>query len=203
MNKKNRKQVRIGTEQEDQMIALVKKAVNLNIEKTYKSKKDCAEAAMTNFKETSGIDPSAFTTIDCVAHHIGTLEKIFTTGVKPNSGKTKNIQTVIIEKVYPATYGKLKQANNAEQMNMNLVDIDPQEDQMEKDAEEARKEEPIVEFPFNDPPLPEDFDIWQSDAYSFLTAFCKYSPDGEGTVTMSLKAFEMLFRRQYERRGIA
>ena len=108
MSEKCRKQVRVGSTQEDQMCALVKKAVSFWIQKAYTSKKKCAEVAFDNFKDNSGIDPSTFTTVDCVAHHIGTLEKIYETGKKPASGKTKNIQTVIIEKVYPETYGKLK-----------------------------------------------------------------------------------------------
>ena len=199
MNRKTRKQVRIGSDQESQMIALVKNAVKIHIKKECATNKECAERAMANFKETSGIDPSAFTTVDCVAHHIGTLEKIFKTGEKPASGKTKNIQTAIIEKVYPETYGKLEQTSNAEQQKMNLVDIDPQKDQMDKDAEQARKEEKPISL------FPKDFDNWQSDAYSFLTSHCYYTPDGigGGTVTMSLYEFEMLFRRQYEGRSIA
>ena len=48
MNKRHRKQVRIGTIQEGQMIALVKNAVKYYIEKTYKTQTECAEAARMN-----------------------------------------------------------------------------------------------------------------------------------------------------------
>ena len=102
-----RKQVKIGSPEENQMIALVKKAVSFRIDETYPNKKMCAEAAIENFKDNSGIDPLEFTTVDCVAHHIGTLEKYYETGKKPSSDKNRSIQTVMFEKVYPETYGKL------------------------------------------------------------------------------------------------
>ena len=109
--KRDRKQVKVGTPEENQMIALVKKATEYFIDKKFSSKKTCAEAAMENFKENSGIDPSEFTTVDCVAHHVGTLEKLHKTGEKPSTGKARNIQTVILEKVYPKTFGKLPTNN--------------------------------------------------------------------------------------------
>lgn len=130
MGIKNRKQVRVGTPQENQMIAIVKKAVSYHIDQTYITKKECAEAALNSFMENSGIDPFTFTTTDCVAHHVGTLEKIYKTGEKPASGKTKNIRTAIIEKVYPETYGKLPRQVTVEDvcdLERNDIPEDPED----------------------------------------------------------------------------
>ena len=143
--------------------------------------------------------------------HLSMLEKAISSGKSPEDG-THGYQKVIkmaYDKITngQVTLNEIPEEDKKEAVNVPAVDA--QEDQMEKDAEQARAEmeqeaeqvkeqEPVDELPF-----PEEFDIWQSDAYSFLTAFCKYSPEGDGAVTMPLKAFEMLFRRQYGRRNIA
>ena len=144
--------------------------------------------------------------------HLSMLEKAISSGKSPEDG-THGYQKVIKRAYDKITNGQVtlnEIPDDEKKEAVNVPAVDAQEDQMEKDAEQARKDEEQIgeiEKPiqFHGVPFPEDFDIWQSDAYSFMTAYCHYSPDGigGGTVTMSREAFEMLFRSRYGRRDIA
>ena len=143
---------------------------------------------------------------DSLVDTFGKLRKAIKEQKRPEEA-TRGWQ-IVLQRAYDELTKKQVSMNDikveAPAEDVKVPDVDAQEDLMEQDAAQARAEEQIDELPFDELPIvPEDFDIWQSDAYSFLTAFCKYDPEGQGTVTMSLKSFEMLFRRNYDGRNIA
>lgn len=125
------------------------------------------------------------------------------------SKKRESAKTIIIADVYHDVYGtELSIGLTDDENQVTVEDLLQQEALMEQDAEQAREEGekhiPVGEElddnhneAFCDVPFMEEFDIWQSDAYSFIMAPSNQVTIKNGMIKMTLEAFENIFKGAY------
>lgn len=110
-----------------------------------------------------------------------------------------------------------KGCSSAEEAYESYKKISSERNERRKEAREAEKEKnkqiefsddelkssvsvpavcPQEEIPFSDP-FPEEFDVWQSDLYSFISNRDNCVKIDDGMITLFLSDFEYYFRRGY------
>lgn len=185
----------------EEQIELGVKVLVASYNSSCKRKEDAVKRAMNKLTDR---DSPKLPKIDSFVGYLTDLKKAIAEQRSPAAGRCA--WTIVVKRAYDELTGHQVSVNDIQgekpaddpTYNVPVTHVDAQEDQMEKDAEVARAEEPIDELPFDDPPFPEEFDILQSDVYMFLTGWCRSFSwkDGVYTIEIEQESLEKRFKRR-------